>query len=154
MTMADNMQALEEWVGPLLAQLDVKQRRALARNVARDLRRRQRERIRAQTNPDGTPFAPRKEQRLRAQQGSIKRRAMFSKLSTAKWLKAKTQGDTAVVGFFGSVARIATTHQRGLKDRVSRDGPRVEYSQRELLGFTALDQEHIMDSVLNHLGSV
>lgn len=152
--MADNMQALEEWVGPLLAQLDVKQRRALARHVARDLRRRQRERIRAQTNPDGTPYAPRKEQRLRAQQGSIKRCTMFSKLSTAKWLKATTRGDTAVVGFFGSVARIATTHQRGLKDRVSRDGPRVEYAQRELLGFTALDQEHIMDSVLNHLSSV
>ena len=149
--MADNMEALEEWVGPLLAKLDVKQRRALARNVARDLRRRQRDRIRAQTNPDGTPYAPRKEQRLRAQQGSIKRRAMFSKLSTAKWLKATAQGDTAVVGFFGSVARIATTHQRGLKDRVTRDGPRVEYAQRELLGFTALDQEHIMDSVLKHL---
>ena len=105
----------------------------------------------AQTNPDGTPYAPRKEQRLRAQQGSIKRRAMFSKLSTAKWLKATAQGDTAVVGFFGSVARIAATHQRGLKDRVTRDGPRVEYAQRELLGFTALDQEHIMDSVLRHL---
>ena len=135
--MADNMEALEEWVGPLLANLDDQQRRALARNVARDLRRRQRERIRAQTNPDGTPYAPRKEQRLRAQQGSIKRRAMFSKLSTAKWLKATAQGDTA--------------HQRGLKDRVTRDGPRVEYAQRELLGFTALDQEHIMDSVLRHL---
>ena len=150
--MADNMQALEEWVGPLLAKLSAKERRALARNVARDLRRRQRERIRAQTNPDGTPYAPRKEQRLRAQQGSIKRRAMFSKLSTAKWLKATAQGDTAVVGFFGSVARIAATHQRGLKDRVTRDGPRVEYAQRGLLGFTALDQEHIMDSVLRHLG--
>ena len=61
----------EEWVGPLLAKLDDQQRRALARNVARDLRRRQRERIRAQTNPDGTPYAPRKEQRLRAKQGSI-----------------------------------------------------------------------------------
>lgn len=145
------MQALEEWVGPLLAQLDIKQRRALARQVARDLRRRQRERIRAQTNPDGTPYAPRKEQRLRAQQGSIKRRTMFSKLTTAKWLKATAQGDTAVVGFLGNVARIATTHQRGLKDRVTRDGPRVEYAQRELLGFTAQDREDIMDSVLKHL---
>lgn len=149
--MADNMEALEEWVGPLLAKLDTKQRRALARNVARDLRRRQRERIRAQTNPDGTPFAPRKPQSFRAQQGNIRRRAMFSKLSTAKWLKATAQGDTAVVGFFGNVARIATTHQRGLKDRVSRDGPRVEYAQRELLGFTAQDSEMIMDSVLTHL---
>lgn len=149
--MAYNMEALEEWVGPLLAQLDVKQRRALARNVARDLRRRQRERIRAQTNPDGSPYAPRKAQRLRAQQGSIRRRAMFTKLSTAKWLKATNHGDTAVVGFFGNVARLATTHQRGLKDRVSRDGPQVEYAQRELLGFTALDSEMIMDSVLTHL---
>ncbi|MGO2242744.1 MAG: phage virion morphogenesis protein [Halomonas sp.] len=152
--MANDLQALEDWVGPLLARLDVKQRRALARNVARDLRRRQRDRIRAQTNPDGTPFAPRKPQSFRAKQGSIRRRAMFSKLSTAKWLKATNQGDTAVVGFFGNVARLATTHQRGLKDRVSRDGPRVEYAQRELLGFTALDQEHIMDSVLAHLSSV
>ena len=36
----------------------------------------------------------------------------------------------AVVGFLGNVARIATTHQRGLKDRVTRDRPRVEYAQR------------------------
>jgi len=151
MTMADNMQALEEWVGPLLAQLDVKQRRALARNVARDLRRRQRERIRAQTNPDGKPYAPRKEQRLRAQQGSIRRRAMFDKLSTAKWLKATASGDTAVVGFFGSVARLAKTHQYGLRDRVSRDGPEVQYAQRELLGFTTSDHEFINDRLIEHL---
>ncbi|MEC4767933.1 phage virion morphogenesis protein [Halomonas sp. CUBES01] len=152
--MANDLQALENWIGPLLTQLDVKQRRALARNVARDLRRRQRERIRAQTNPDGTPFTPRKAQSFRSQQGSIRRRAMFSKLSTAKWLKATASGDTAVVGFFGSVARLAKTHQYGLRDRVSRDGPEVEYAQRELLGFTALDQEHIMDSVLTHLDVV
>jgi phage virion morphogenesis protein len=152
--MANELQALEEWVGPLLAKLDVKQRRALARSVARDLRRRQRERIRAQTNPDGTPYAPRKPQSFRAKQGSLRRRAMFNKLSTAKWLKATNQGDTAVVGFFGNVARLAKTHQYGLRDRVSRDGPRIEYAQRELLGFTALDQEHIMDSVLAHLNTV
>lgn len=152
--MADNMESLADWVSPLLTQLDVKQRRALARNVARDLRRRQRERIRAQTNPDGTPYAPRKASSLRVKQGGIKRRAMFGKLSTAKWLKATAHGDTAVVGFFGNVARLAKTHQYGLKDRVSRDGPRVEYEQRELLGFTASDQEHIMEAVLTHLGSM
>ena len=31
--MADNMEALEEWVGPLLAKLDDQQRRALARQL-------------------------------------------------------------------------------------------------------------------------
>lgn len=152
--MGNEFEALEDWVSPLLAKLDVKQRRVLARNVARDLRRRQRDRIRAQTNPDGTPYAPRKAQTFRAKQGSIRRRAMFSKLSTAKWLKATTQGDAAVVGFFGNIARLAKTHQYGLRDRVSRDGPHVEYAQRELLGFTALDRDFIMDSVLTHLDTV
>ncbi|MGP9666001.1 phage virion morphogenesis protein [Halomonas sp. AOP22-C1-8] len=152
--MSDDIQALDDWLSPLIAKLDAKQRRRLARKVAQDLRRRQRERIRAQTNPDGTPFAPRKVPSLRAKQGGIRRRAMFSKLSTARWLKATNQGDTAVVGFFGNVARLTKTHQYGLRDRVSRDGPRVEYAQRELLGFTAQDREHIAGSVLTHLDTV
>lgn len=152
--MSDELHALDDWLTPLIAKLDVKQRRRLARKVAQDLRRRQRERIRAQTNPDGTPYTPRKGASLRARQGGIRRRAMFSKLSNARWLKATTQGDTAVVGFFGNVARLAKTHQYGLRDRVSRDGPRVEYAQRELLGFTAQDRDHIMGSVLTHLDTV
>lgn|SRR5690554_3808566 len=149
--MANDLQALEAWAAPLLAKLEPRQRRALARTIARDLRRHQRERIRAQRNPDGTPFAPRKAQRLRGRQGAIRRRAMFTKLSTAKWLKATAQNDTAVVGFFGNIARIARTHQYGLRDRVSRHGPTVEYAQRELLGFTEADRQHIRDSLIEHL---
>lgn len=149
--MADDLQQLADWATPLLAKLEVRERRALARTIAQDLRRSQRARIRAQRNPDGTPFAPRQPQRLRGRQGAIRRRAMFAKLSTAKWLKATTQGDTAVLGFFGSVARIARTHQLGLRDRVSRNGPTVEYPQRELFGFTAQDRTRIRDLLIDHL---
>jgi len=46
--MANDLQALEAWAAPLLAKLEAKERRALARSIARDLRRHQRERIRAQ----------------------------------------------------------------------------------------------------------
>lgn len=152
--MADDLQALEDWVAPLLARLETKERRRLARSVARDLRRSQRERIKSQTNPDGTPYAPRKPQKWRARQGSIRRQAMFGKLSTAKWLKATTRGDSAVVGFFGNVARLARTHQYGLRDRVDRDGPTIAYPQRELLGFTEADRRLILDSLLTHLGLV
>lgn len=152
--MADDLQALEDWAAPLLARLEAKERRRLARAIARDLRRSQRERIKSQTNPDGTPYVPRKPQKWRARQGGIRRKAMFSKLSTAKWLKATARGDAAVVGFFGSVARLARTHQYGLRDRVDRDGPTIEYPQRELLGFTDHDRELIVDSLLTHLGSV
>ncbi|WP_136067089.1 phage virion morphogenesis protein [Modicisalibacter radicis] len=152
--MADNLQALEDWAAPLLARLEAKERRRLARAIARDLRRSQRERIRSQTNPDGTPYAPRKPQKWLARQGSIRRKAMFGKLATAKWLKATARGDAAMVGFFGNVARLAKTHQYGLRDRVDRDGPTIEYPQRELLGFTDQDREVILDSLLTHLGSV
>lgn len=149
--MADDLQALEDWAAPLLARLEAKERRQLARTIARDLRRSQRERVKAQLNPDGSGFAPRKPKKLRSKKGNIRRRAMFGKLTTAKWLKATARGDTAVVGFFGNVARLARTHQYGLRDRVARNGPSIEYPQRELLGFTAADRTRIRDILLDHL---
>ena len=149
--MADDLQALEDWVAPLLAKLEAKERRRLARTVATALRRSQRERIKAQRNPDGTAYTPRQPQKWRAKQGSIRRKAMFSKLATTKWLKATTHGDAAVVGFFGSVARIAKTHQYGLRDRVDRNGPTIDYPQRELLGFTEADRVLIRDTLIDHL---
>lgn len=152
--MADDLQQLEDWVAPLLARLDIKQRRQAARSVATVLRRSQRERIKAQTNPDGTPYAPRKPQKWRDRQGGVRRKAMFGKLRTAKWLKATARGDTAVVGFFGNVARIAKTHQFGLRDRVSREGVITEYPQRELLGFTEADRELIRDTLIDHLAGL
>lgn len=152
--MADDLQALEDWAAPLLAKLEAKERRRLARSIGRELRRSHRERIKAQRNPDGTPYLPRQPQKWRSRQGSIRRKAMFSKMATTKWLKVTTQGDTAVLGFFGSVARIARTHQYGMRDRVDRNGPTIDYPQRELLGFTAEDRTLIRDALITHLGSV
>ncbi|MBZ5876012.1 phage virion morphogenesis protein [Chromohalobacter israelensis] len=148
--MSDDLQELEDWVTPLLAKLDRKERRALARRVALDLRRSQRERIKSQQNPDGSPFAPRKPQH-RAQRGAIRRKAMFSKIRTAKYLKAKGTADGAEVGFVGRVAQIARTHQKGLRDRVDRDGPTVRYPERRLIGFTDDDRELIQDKLIHHL---
>lgn len=151
--MADDLQTLEEWAAPLLARLEAKERRRLARAVARDLRRSQRERIKAQQNPDGTPYAPRKPQ-LRAQAGAIRRKTMFTKLRTAKYLKAKASADSAEVGFVGRIAQIARVHQLGLRARVDRDGPQYDYPQRQLLGFTDQDRELIQDSLLRHLSEL
>lgn len=148
--MTNDLQALEDWVTPLLDNLSSKERRALARRVAQALRRSQRERIKAQQNPDGSPYAPRKPQR-RAQKGAIRRRTMFAKIRTAKYLKARAQGDTAEVGFVGRVVRIARVHQDGLRANVDRDGPRVTYTQRRLIGFSDADRELIQDTVLRHL---
>ena len=143
------LKQLDNWLTPLIEKLSAKERRVLAREVARDLRIANRERIKAQTNPDGTPYEPRKQ--LRGRSGAIRRKAMFKKLGTAKYLKIKTSSDEAALGFFSSIARIARVHHYGLRDRVEKGGPQHQYARRELIGITAKDADHIAESVLNHL---
>lgn len=143
------LKQLDNWLTPLIEKLTPKERRVLAREVARDLRIANRERIKAQTNPDGTPYEPRKQ--LRGRSGAIRRKAMFKKLGTAKYLKVKTSADEAAVEFRGQVARIARVHHYGLRDRVEKDGPQHQYARRELIGITTKDADHVANSVLNHL---
>lgn len=147
--MSDELKQLEDWVAPLIEKLTPKERRVLAREVARDLRIANRERIKAQVNPDGSTFEPRTQ--LRGRSGAIRRRAMFTKLRTAKYLRIKTTADTAEVGFLGRINRIARVHHYGLRDRVEKSGPQHRYARRQLLGFDNADRERIRDSLINHL---
>ncbi|WP_419789505.1 phage virion morphogenesis protein [Serratia symbiotica] len=105
--------------------------------MARSLRQSQSQRITAQKNPDGSPFAPRRPQ-LRSKKGKI-RRQMFRKLRTARYMKGKSDKQSATVAFTDRVQRIANVHQYGLRDRVNRYGLEVDYTQRQLLGFSAED---------------
>lgn len=148
--MTDNLSALEDWAGALLNRLEPKARRQLCQSIARDLRRSQQQRIRAQRNPDGTPYAPRKKQ-LRAKSGRIRQRKMFTKLSQAKYLKTQATADGLSVEFVGRTARIARVHQRGLRDTAIKGGPEIEYPRRELLGLTADDLDLIRSRLLDHL---
>ncbi|WP_110675339.1 phage virion morphogenesis protein [Salinicola sp. RZ23] len=148
---SDDLSQLDDWLAPLLSRLEAHERRRLARLVATDLRRSQRERIKAQRNPDGSRYTPR---RSRDQKGAIRRQAMFTKLRTAKYLRVRTSADSATVGFFGRVASIARTHQYGLRDRVAENGPRVKYAERELIGFTDADRERVRDGVLDYLSGM
>lgn len=147
--MSDELQQLESWLTPLIEKLSPKERRILAREVARDLRIANRERIKNQINPDGTPFEPRTE--FRGRSGRIRRKAMFTKLRTAKYLKIKTSADEAAVGFMGQVARIARVHHYGLRDRVEKGGPQHQYARRELVGISKKDEGAIADTIIKHL---
>ncbi|BCR26623.1 phage virion morphogenesis protein [Aquipseudomonas alcaligenes] len=148
--MADNLRALEDWAGALLAKLEPSARRQLNQQIGRELRRSQQQRIAAQRNPDGSAFAPRKPRQLRAKKGRIKRQ-MFAKLRQAKHLKVQSSADAIAIGFMGRVARIARVHQYGLRDRPEKGQPDVQYDRRELLGFTDADLELIRDQLLQHL---
>ncbi|MDC7831608.1 phage virion morphogenesis protein [Pseudomonas benzopyrenica] len=147
--MAD-LEALETWLSPLLQKLDGRGRAQLARKAAQQLRRSQQQRIRAQVNPDGSPFEARKPRDLRGKKGRIKRR-MFEKLKMARYLKAKGSPQQAVIGFAGRVSRIARVHQYGLKDRAERGAHEVRYARRELLGLSDEDLRLLREEVLERL---
>ena len=148
---SDELTALEDWAGALLAKLQPAERRKLNQSVARELRRSQQQRIAAQQNPDGSAYTPRKpRQNLRGKQGRIKRQ-MFSKLRQAKHLKLRSTADSITLGFMQRTARLARVHQYGLRDRPGRNAPDVQYPERQLLGFTDADLDQIRDSLLQHL---
>lgn len=143
--------ALDAFAADLIAALDPAARKELAQRLARELRASQQQRIAAQQNPDGTPYAERKPQ-LRHRKGKL--RAMFAKLRTAKYLKARATADAALVDFTADVQRIALVHHKGLRDRVNRKtGLEADYPARQLLGISDADEALIRDRVTEHLAA-
>lgn len=148
----DDLSLLEGWVQPLINGLDRKSRTAMTRQIAREVRKEQQQRIKAQRNPDGTAYVPRRKQR--SKRGKIKRQAMFAKIRTARYMKAKGTANSAVIQFVGPVAKIAEVHQYGLRDRINRNKPRThKYDARQLLGVTTKTQKIVADTMLEALPS-
>ncbi|MCK8640491.1 phage virion morphogenesis protein [Acinetobacter schindleri] len=147
--MSSNVLDLANYLQPLLERLSVGERARLAKKIGRDLRKSQGKRISEQKNPDGSSYTPRRK-RLREQKGKIKRK-MFTKLKNTSNLKVLSTADSIAIGFVGRVARIASVHQEGLKDRAEKGAPDVVYPKRELLGFTEQDIKLVEDSFLKHI---
>ncbi|UVS89114.1 phage virion morphogenesis protein [Burkholderia glumae] len=147
--MVDRLSRAEDWASGLLGQLTAAQRVVLAKGLATELRRRHSRRIAEARNPDGSRYAPRKPQ-ARRKKGRI-RRSMFAKLRTARFLKTTSTADASVLHFTRQVERIARVHQEGLRDRVERNGPVVQYPARELLGLADEDIDGIAEHVLAFL---
>lgn len=159
--MDNTLTHLADWVAPLLDTLSAAERRTLAVAVAKDLRTQNTRTMRAQTAPDGTPWVTRKTPirvRAKAQEksGSVRRRteaaqAMFVRLRTAKFLKAKGTPSEAVVTFVERAERIAAVHQFGLSDLVKPGGPTYNYPARPLLGITPESTARLGDLIISHL---
>lgn len=145
---------LQNKLDALIGQLSPQKRSQLAREIGRQLAQSQRERISQQRNPDGSAFAPRKVQQL-SKRGTIRNRAMFSKLKTARFMRTKTTADSVEIGYSGQNAFIAEVHQYGRFARVLRNASwQVKYDKRELLGFSDEDIEKIKDLVIKYLKAV
>jgi phage gpG-like protein len=206
--MSDPTHELEGWLDTLIKQLSAGERKKLAAQIGRKLRKSQITRIKAQKNPDGSRFAKRAEKQKpinkpisfiyrkdrlasmvsfrdegdrmigydieaggirtflksrvrfymkprhtsgRKMRGFVRRKAMFSKIRQAKYLKGGGDAEGAYVEFVSKISHIARIHQFGKTGPVEQDGPEASYPQRHLLGFTADDVEMIKDTILDHL---
>ncbi len=77
---------------------------------------------------------------------------MFVKLRTARYFKIQSNANEVSVGFNGSNAMIAKVHQYGLMSSPSKTKDfKVQYAQRELLGFSQSDLDIIEDLVIEQL---
>lgn len=154
----NELQPLENWAAALLAQLQPAQRRRLLTDVARRLRSVNAQRMRAQTDPDGQAWQPRKppgpalrSKRERLRQEAQLKKPMFSKLRQAKHLKARAEGGSAVVEFASRAQRIARVHHWGEADAVKPGGARVQYPARPLLGISEADADGLRELLLDRL---
>ncbi len=134
----NELKPFDDALAGLIANLSPKARKALAVTVAKRLRASQQQRIKRQQAPDGTPYAARKSQPVRKPKGRIKRE-MFVKLRAARYMKANSSPNDAVVEFAGRVKRMAAVHHFGLRDRPNAHSKDVQYDERPLLGFGQQD---------------
>lgn len=146
----NELKPFDDALAGLIANLTPKARKALAATVAKRLRASQQQRIKRQQAPDGTPYAARKSQPLRKPKGRIKRE-MFAKLRTARYMKANSNPNEAVVEFAGRVERMAAVHHFGLRDRPNVHSKNVQYDERPLLGFSVQDYNEITQIIFGKI---
>ncbi|MCO7508950.1 phage virion morphogenesis protein [Serratia fonticola] len=142
------LKPFDDKLAALIASLSPASRRKMAAEIAKQLRASQQQRIKRQQAPNGTPYASRR-QPVRGKKGRVKR-AMFAKLRTNRYMKAKGCNDDAVVDFVGRVQRMARVHQDGLRDRPTRYSKEVRYDVRELLVFSEADRQIVEGVVISH----
>lgn len=142
----------EDKLAGLIAALSPVGRRRLTKDIAKQLRQRQQQRVKAQKSPNGTPYTPRKHQPIRSKKGRVKRE-MFVKLRTSRFMKAAGDEGAAVVEFTGKVQRIARVHQLGLRDKPSPNSAAIQYPERQLLGFSEDNRQLVESILIDHLAS-
>lgn len=146
----NDFKPFDDKLSALIASLSPAGRRRMVSDIAKKLRQRQQRRIKSQKAPDGTPYAARKKQPIRAKNGRIKRE-MFAKLRTSRFLKAKGSDSEAAIEFASKVQRMAKVHHYGLKDKPSVKSKEIRYTSRPLVGFNEEDIELIDYLIIGYL---
>ncbi|WP_314338431.1 phage virion morphogenesis protein [Acinetobacter guillouiae] len=141
---------LPAYTNDILQKMSPGERAKLSKNIGRDLRNSQKQRITSQKNSDGSSYIPRKK-RLRERMKGKVRNKMFNKIKSLTYLKVMTDANAINIGFAGRIARIARVHQYGLRDRPDKKSSTIQYPKRELLGLTEQDITNIASLLEKHL---
>ena len=149
--MSQDLLVFERYIEGMLTALSAGQRRVFFSRLSRELARINATRMRANVNPDGQAFEPRKPQtRLRAKRGKVRR--MFQKLPNH--LQIKSSENHIEIGFPNNAAgRIAEIHHYGEMDAPNQDKPawKVRYPQRQLIGLSDSDQQLIVGRIMEQV---
>lgn len=141
----DPFAPVERWLTSALAALEPGARKALFREIGREVRKRNARRISRQTGPDGTPWPARK----RNSHGKVRSTAkMLQGLRELRRLTVQADASGAEIGYSGRTARLAAVHHFGDVDAVEKGGASVKYSSRELLGLNAEDLAFVRDKLM------
>lgn len=115
--------------------------------IANELRRRNRLRVIAQQNVDGSPFPPRSSSASRA---DAKKKLLLWFLDD-KRMQANSGENWAEVGFSGRTAELAAVHQYGKTIKVFKNRPQVRYPIRELIGMRQADKQYVRETLAAEL---
>ena len=86
--------------------------------------------------------------------GGLRRRAMFRRLSSGRYLRSGVEDRGFWVGFSGKASEIAGIHQHGLRDKPSLRARAIPYPTRELIGTTEADREMLINLLYEQLDAI
>ena len=136
----------DAWIENAIRALSPVGRKRLLRDIAREVRRRNQQRITHQQDPEGNKWQPRKPDR----EGNIRgAKKMMLGFRAARRMRIETSPSHASVGFRGKTAQIASVHHFGGVDYVEEGGPRVKYPERRLLGIASDDLRMIRQKLID-----
>jgi phage virion morphogenesis protein len=150
----DDLDRIEAWLAPLLAELEPRNRRKIAMRVMRLARRANAARIAKNVEPEGGAMTPRRPRAIRDRKSKVGR--MFQRIGKAKNLKIAVDSEGGTLSFANPlIESTAAEHHFGLTGFVgrTRDGRviRTRYDARRLLGF-GREQDQFLDEVVDQLG--
>ena len=143
----DNL--LNDELTTLIKNVSSSNRRKIAKDIAFRTRANRSDQIKKNVDPDGKAFEKRKPQKRKG----AKRGRMFKKLGARRSMLAKYNPSEAMIGFRGKNLGIAKIHQEGGLGTVNKQGLKVRYPERRLMGIGRIEREIVRDSIINALAA-